>query len=153
MRPRRRVKIVRPEQITPDETWAKINGFPEVVEAGMNEAQFQEMCEDIATRYGWLVHHNADSRRSDAGLPDLVMVSPVQADGTTVLALLELKREKTKLRLEQAAWDARLALAATLVTGVLRPSDWHRFVQLSFDPAHATSAATADPEETTTAPT
>ena len=81
------------------------------------------------------------------------MVSPVQADGTTVLALLELKREKTKLRLEQAAWDARLALAATLVTGVLRPSDWHSFVQLCFDPAHATTATTADPEETTTAPT
>ena len=88
----------------------------------------------VARRYGWLVHHNADSRRADAGLPDLVMVSPPLPDDTTVLALLELKTKKGQPSDIQQFWLDRLLTTRVVVVGLLRPSDWSRFVNLCFDP-------------------
>jgi hypothetical protein len=127
-RRRRRVKVVRSADVAP---------HPEVgptLPEAMLEGDFQENCEEVARGYGWLVHHNADSRRADAGLPDLVMVSPVQADGTTVVALLELKTKKSVPSEIQQLWLDRLALGRALVVGWIKPSDWPRFVNLCFSP-------------------
>jgi hypothetical protein len=144
MLPRRRVKIVTPQHVPEDETWAKINGFPEVLKLGMNEAQFQDLCEDIAARYGWTVYHETDSRKSPQGLPDLLMLSPLQPDGSVVLAMLELKTEKGKLTEAQLLWQMKLGKVDRLVTGVLRPSGWQAFVNLCFDPQGSTAV---DPHE------
>jgi hypothetical protein len=126
-RRRRKVKIVRSTDVAP---------HPEVGPLAPRSAEgtLQERCEEVARGYGWLVHHNADSRRADAGLPDLVMVSPVLPDGTTVLGLLELKAETGKPSDIQQLWLDRLALGKVLVVGVLKPSEWSQFVNLCFDP-------------------
>lgn len=135
-RRRRKVKVVRSADVAP---------HPEVgpLAPRTGEGSFQERCEEVARRYGWLVHHNADSRRADAGLPDLVMVSPVQPDGTTVLGLLELKAEGGKPSDIQQLWLERLALGRVLVVGVLKPSEWSRFVNLCFNPEGAEGAGDA----------
>jgi hypothetical protein len=133
--PRRRVKVVRTTDVP---------AHPEVdpvFAPGAVEETLQQRCEEIAKGYGWLVHHNADSRRADAGLPDLVMVSPVLPDGTTVLALLELKRDRGTTTDVQQQWLDRLALVTSVVTGVVRPRDWPGFVNLSFDPQDTTTTS------------
>jgi len=133
-RRRRKVKVVRSTDVAP---------HPEVgptLPDAMLEGDFQENCETVARGYGWLVHHNADSRRSDAGLPDLVMVSPVLPDGSTVLGLLELKTKKGTPSDIQQLWLDRLALGKVLVVGVLHPSEWSRFVNLCFNPEEVADA-------------
>lgn len=132
---RRRVKIVRPESVTPDPNWAKINdqhgdGLPQQI----GEADFQECCEAVARQYGWLVFHSNDSRRSDKGLPDLIMVSRPRPDGTRVLALIELKTNKGKPTTEQEEWLLKLSETGVLVSGWMQPKHWLQFVQLCFDP-------------------
>ena len=139
MIPRRRVRIVHPEHIPSDETAAKINGFDELVKQGMRESDFQVLCEDIAQRYGWTVYHETDSRKSPKGLPDLIMLSPLQHDGSVTLVMLELKTEKGALTNEQEQWQLKLGKVDRLVTGVLRPSGWRTFVALCFDPMGATA--------------
>lgn len=146
MMPRRRVRIIHPENISPDETAAKINGFDQLVSLGMRESDFQALCEDIAERYGWTVYHEGDSRKSPKGLPDLIMLSPLQHDGSVTLVMLELKTEKGKLTIEQEQWQMKLGKVDRLVTGVLRPSGFTQFVALCFDPL----AATAVDERSTT---
>ena len=55
----------------------------------LTEAQFQTLVIEMATDiYKWEVFHDGDSRRSNAGFPDLVLVK----DGRIIFA--ELKREK-----------------------------------------------------------
>jgi len=132
--PKRRVKIVRPEHYTPDARWEVQEALP----LHLPEADFQEHCEQVARRYGWLVHHAADSRKADPGLPDLIMLSPIQPDNTVTLVLLELKTQKGKLLTEQEQWQLRLGLVNQIVTGVLRPAGWGNYVALVYDPAAAT---------------
>jgi hypothetical protein len=131
---RRKVKIVRPEDVPPDQTWVYINGQDEELPATMGEADFQVLCEQTAIRYGWTVYHETDSRKSPKGLPDLIMLSRPSPEGVVVLAMIELKTNKGKPTNEQEVWLTKLALTTTLVTGLLRPQDWRRFVQLCFDP-------------------
>lgn len=133
-RRRRKVKVVRSGDVAP---------HPEVgspFAPRTAEGTLQERCEEVARGYGWLVHHNADSRRADAGLPDLVMVSPVLPDGSTVLGLLELKTEVGTPSDIQQLWLDRLALGKVLVVGVLTPSQWSRFVSLCFNPEEVADA-------------
>ena len=40
----------------------------------MSEAQFQKIVEGYAKVMGWLYYHTQDSRRSQPGFPDLVML-------------------------------------------------------------------------------
>ena len=40
----------------------------------MTEAQFQEAVVQLARLTGWLVYHTFDSRRSQAGYPDLTLL-------------------------------------------------------------------------------
>lgn len=127
---RRRLQRWRRQQIPVGEEVSQ-----SAIPGNASEARFQEWCEDVARRYGWVVHHSNDSRRADAGLPDLVMLSPVVKGNQVVLAVLELKSATGKLTKEQTDWQAGLSAATTLVTGVLRPSDWQQFVALCFDPA------------------
>lgn len=65
---------------------------------GMSEKEFQGHVLDLARHHGWLCYHTFDSRRSQPGFPDLVMV---RADR---LLFAELKTEKGKLSAEQDNW-------------------------------------------------
>ena len=84
----------------------------------------------LAKLWGWIVYHTHDSRRSDPGFPDLVLVR----GGRIIFA--ELKREDGKLTTDQKEWIFQLeqvqekVSSAPASTGcnfrvyVWRPSDW-----------------------------
>jgi hypothetical protein len=85
--------------------------------ANMSEAQLQTTVLAAAAAQGWLAYHTHDSRRSQPGFPDLVLVA-----GTRVL-FRELKTQKGRIRPEQQTWIDRLAAAGADVA-VWRPLDW-----------------------------
>ena len=83
--------------------------------APITEKQFQSAVLKLARHTGWLCYHTFDSRRSQPGFPDLVMVR----DGEIVFA--ELKSEKGKLTDAQRRWLTDLDMAGA-ETHVWRPS-------------------------------
>ncbi len=86
----------------------------------MLEAELQAHVIDAVSRLGGLVYHTHDSRRSESGFPDLVIVL-----GGRVL-YRELKRQSQRLGQvteRQQAWLHSLAMAGQDVD-VWRPLDW-----------------------------
>lgn len=83
----------------------------------MSEREFQRQVVQLARLLGFLVYHTRDSRGSDKGFPDLVMVK-----GKRVL-WAELKSPKGRLRPEQKAWLEALRGAGCDVR-LWRPDDW-----------------------------
>ena len=82
----------------------------------MTEAQLQTVVVGLARMLRFLVYHTRDSRGSDKGFPDLVMVRE-----RTIY--VELKSEKGKLTPEQREWIAALKAAGEEVY-VWRPAEW-----------------------------
>ena len=82
----------------------------------ISEAEFQQQVTDLADLYAWLWYHNPDSRRSNAGFPDLVLVKA----GRVIFA--ELKSAAGKVRPEQRTWLAALATTKAEVY-IWRPDD------------------------------
>ena len=71
----------------------------------MSEAELQQGIIDLAARLGWRHYHTHDSRRSDAGFPDLVLAH--EARGR--LVFIECKSDTGKATPEQLAWLDALA--------------------------------------------
>lgn len=90
----------------------------------MTEKQLQAAVVECARLLGWRVYHTYDSRRSEAGFPDLTMVRR----GRIVFA--ELKTAKGRTSAMQDAWldDLDPAHGGTDGDGaeayVWRPLDW-----------------------------
>ena len=85
----------------------------------LTEADFQGLVLDVAETFGWEVFHDGDSRRSNAGFPDLVLVK----DGRIIFA--ELKRETGAYPSKpQMIWLALLGQAAgdNVMAVLWRPS-------------------------------
>ena len=82
-----------------------------------DEAEFQADVIHRAKELGWRVYHTHDSRKSEAGFPDLKMVR------AGVLVFAELKTDKGKLSAPQASWGEDLA-ATRAEYYVWRPNDW-----------------------------
>ena len=61
-----------------------------VVDAAQSEGEYQQQILDLARTLGWRVFHDYDSRRSEPGFPDLILIR-----GVTLLAL-EIKGAKAK---------------------------------------------------------
>jgi hypothetical protein len=87
----------------------------------MTEKQFQDLITEAADANGWLHYHTHDSRRSDPGFPDLVLVKP----GHPIL-FLEVKREKGRVSWQQTAWLNAINAADGdhVIACLVRPSDW-----------------------------
>ena len=83
----------------------------------MAEADLQAAVQDLAVWRGWRSYHTFDSRRSNAGFPDLVL----WRDHRLIFA--ELKGTKGKLRPEQAAVLEALEQTAAEVF-VWGPPEW-----------------------------
>ena len=66
---------------------------------------------------GWLIYHTHDSRRNQAGFPDLVMVR----SGRVIFA--ELKTEKGRIGPAQQVWRDEVMKADAVETYLWRPSD------------------------------
>jgi hypothetical protein len=79
------------------------------------ESDFQRWVVDLAGWRGWRLYHTFDSRRSESGFPDLVLVRDR-------VLFRELKNDTRSLTREQRAWlDALVAAGAD--AKVWRPRD------------------------------
>ena len=67
----------------------------------ISEKQFQYHVIEYAKNKGWKVYHTYDSRRSEPGFPDLVLVR-------NVTLFRELKSERGKLTPAQMEWGNAL---------------------------------------------
>ena len=80
----------------------------------MKEKHFQSLVVFYARSRGWRVYHTYDSRRSEPGFPDLVLVR-------NEVLYRELKAEKGRLTDAQKAWGESLTKAGANYA-VWRPS-------------------------------
>lgn len=90
----------------PDTNYLPMTESQRVIAKAMSEAELQDFVRNTAAATGWLYYHTYDSRRSDPGFPDCVMVK----NGTVIFA--ELKTEKKKLTDSQERWRLRLEVAS-----------------------------------------
>lgn len=81
----------------------------------MNEKQFQANVVELAHYLGYLTYHTLDSRGSEPGFPDLVIV------GRNRLLFREIKSEKGMLTQAQLKWGGAL-MAGGGDWSVWRPS-------------------------------
>jgi len=86
-----------------------------LLRAHVSERDFQQQVTDLASLHGWLIYHTHDSRRSQPGFPDLVLVRER-------VIFAELKTERGKLTRAQRIWLAALA-GASVEAYCWRPSD------------------------------
>lgn len=84
--------------------------------AAVPERSFQRAVTDLAVTLGLRVWHDNDSRRNEAGLPDLIIV------GSRGLLWRELKTAKGRVSAVQREWLAALEVAGQ-DAGVWRPVD------------------------------
>lgn len=85
------------------------------------EASFQAAVIALAKLYGWTAHHHYDSRRSQGGFPDLVLVRGPRYRSRVIFA--ELKLAGKKPRQDQAFFLDALASITDQVF-VWTPTDW-----------------------------
>jgi len=85
----------------------------------MSERDFQQVITDLAQYCGWCYYHTHDSRRSQAGWPDLAIYRPGH------FMLRELKTDKGRVSNAQYITINGLRLAGVDV-GVWRPRDLDR---------------------------
>ena len=89
----------------------------DVLDQAMTETEFQRAVTDLATTFGWLWHHNSDSRRATSGLPDLILVRVPR------VIIAELKTEAGMPTNEQLEWLAKLAQCPGVEARLWRPCD------------------------------
>ncbi|MEO6115981.1 MAG: VRR-NUC domain-containing protein [Pseudolysinimonas sp.] len=90
------------------------------IQAGtMSEQKLQDAITGAAQRLGWLVYHTHDSRRSQAGYPDLHLVH----EKRQLSILRELKTQKGSCSPAQLDW-IRALTAAGVDIAVWRPIHW-----------------------------
>lgn len=90
----------------------------------LSERELQDQILAEAKTYNWLVFHDNDSRRNNAGFPDLVLVK----DGKIIFAELKRESKRAKLRDDQVIWIEELGRASgeNVMVAVWRPSDRDR---------------------------
>lgn len=88
------------------------------MKTSISERDFQAQVLQLARLSGWMAYHTRDSRRSEPGFPDLVLVRP------PMILFAELKTGAGKVRPEQRTWLAALAGCEGVDVALWRPSDW-----------------------------
>lgn len=83
----------------------------------MREDALQQLVMDAAKAHGLLAYHTHDSRRSNPGWPDVVLV------GARGVLFRELKAEQGRVSPMQKFWLQALDLAGAN-SGIWRPEDW-----------------------------
>lgn len=90
------------------------------LDQAMTEAELQDAICEMATRLGWRWNHTPDSRRSNPGLPDLILIHPEH--GVLWLELKVQDPRKGRVRKEQRVWLDTLRTAGQQAW-VIRPAD------------------------------
>lgn len=83
-----------------------------------SEAEFQREVVTLAEALGWLVYHTYDSRRSNPGFPDLILIK------RDVMIVAELKALKGTLSREQVRWLDSFRATKSKMVAEWRPTDW-----------------------------
>ena len=83
----------------------------------MSEEEFLQQVRALAHALGWKTYHTRDSRRSDEGFLDLLMVRDKR------LLVAELKREDRHLTPQQEAWLTMLEATGKVETYLWFPHD------------------------------
>ena len=91
----------------------------------LTEAAFQRQVLDLAKLCGYRAYHTHDSRRSQPGFPDLVLVNPRRKHTLFV----ELKTDVGRVTDAQQAWLDDLRRAGAFAY-VWRPTDWPQITQI-----------------------
>lgn len=91
-----------------------------VLPSGPSEKEFQAQVVQLAKLTGHLCYHTFDSRRSEPGFPDLVIIKP----GMFRPLFVELKTESGKLSWPQEGWGKALRVCPGADYRIWRPSDW-----------------------------
>lgn len=89
---------------------------------GIDEDEFMRRVINFARSRGWKVYHTRDSRRSDPGFPDLILIR-------RYVLVVELKIAKGRTTAAQAEWLAAFR-AADVPAVVWRPADWPRIQEV-----------------------
>lgn len=89
-----------------------------VVAKEMSEDALLAQIKRLALDLGWIVYHTHDSRRSEAGFPDLVLVNAKQ--GRTLFR--ELKKMRGRVSPDQRIWLDALHLVGQ-DAAIWRPDD------------------------------
>lgn len=89
----------------------------------VTEAQFQSQIRQAALLYQWAFYHTHDSRRSDAGFPDCIMVRPPR------LIVAELKVDGKDATPGQQWWLDLFARAGA-ETYVWHPSEMDKIMEI-----------------------
>jgi hypothetical protein len=84
----------------------------------LTEKAWQSRVVDYARLRGWQSYHTYDSRRSEPGFPDLVLVR----EGRCVVA--ELKRDDGRVTSAQQRWLSAFRSVRAVEVHVWRPVDW-----------------------------
>lgn len=95
----------------------------ELLDRLLSEKDFQAQIVALAKVCGWKVFHQFDSRRSEPGWPDLVLLRP------QVALFVEVKRQNGRLTKAQRGTLDLLRDCGNLVD-VWRPSDWDSIVRV-----------------------
>jgi hypothetical protein len=82
----------------------------------MSESVWQAHVIKAARLFGWMIYHTYDSRRNQAGFPDLVLVRPPR------VLFVELKSQGGRIRDEQIEWLTALEASTSVETYLWRPS-------------------------------
>jgi hypothetical protein len=103
--------------------------------ASIRESALQDRLRNLCRLYQLPHYHTHDSRRSEGGFPDSVVVRDPAGWERPWVLFLELKSEKGALTAQQRAWQTVLRAAEIASDGALayllvRPSTWDRFVEL-----------------------
>jgi hypothetical protein len=90
---------------------------PTEILPAMTERMLQDAVVELALTLKWRTYHTYDSRRSNPGWPDLILVRRNR------IVAIELKSAKGRVSVEQLAWFGALE-AAGVECHVYRPSEW-----------------------------
>jgi len=90
----------------------------------VRERDFQRLIVEAAGYLGYAVYHTFDSRRSNPGWPDLVLLKQGR------MICLELKTERGRIRPEQEVWIAALDQVPGVTARIVRPSQWDQIEAL-----------------------
>lgn len=94
--------------------------YQRIHDESISEEALQKSILEVAMMHGWLVHHETDSRWSNAGFPDLACAHPDHGH-----CFIELKTEHGSLQPDQYDWRDYLVASGARYY-VFRPRD--RFI-------------------------
>lgn len=89
----------------------------------ITEKELQQAVVELAQYFRWKTYHTFDSRRSDPGFPDLVMVRNDR------MIFAELKSSTGRVSTAQTDWLAAIEIVESCTAGLVRcfvwrPEDW-----------------------------